>query len=105
MEWDRVAFPLLAVREKWKTPGRNPKIGDIVMLRYDKKWKDLYRLARVTDVKVEEDCCVRTVIVTTKDRRIGAQDSPGSMLQFEVAVQRMHVLLPKEEQEEKATSA
>ena len=104
-EWIRVAFPLLVPRGKWTVQHRNLEVGDIVLLRYEAKFsKDRYRLAKVQRVHPDASGVVRTVTVgmrprDARDRTLPYRSRP--LLEFEVAVQRLVVILPKEEQEVK----
>ena len=102
-EWVKTAFPLLVPRGKWSTQHRNLCVGDVVLLKYDAKFsKDRYRLAKVTKVHPDKGGVVRTVTVGMRPRHVREPSLPYKakpLSEFAVGVQRLVVILPKEEQE------
>ena len=89
-------------RGRWATQHRNLAIGDIVLLKYEAKFsKDRYRLAKVVRIHPDAAGVVRTVTVGMRPRHVGDKVlpyKPKPLYEFEVAVQRLVVILPKEEQ-------
>jgi len=85
---------------------RNLQVGDICLVQYDNKVASTYRMCRVLEVVVsQQDGCVRTVVVglQQKDKRrrgvSGGRRAFRPLVHLEVAVQRLVLLLPREEQE------
>ena len=101
-KWSQDAFPLLAPRSRWKTEQRNLQVGDIVMLKTEKKWgPGEYRLARVAEAAPDRRGHVRTVKITMRDRARG-RGEPLDRLRsgtttIPMAVQRLAVILPSDE--------
>ena len=78
------------------------EVGDIGLLRYDRKLgKDKYRLCKVSEVKPDIHGVVRTVVVSMRDRRKAVREARdicrAGLMELEVAVQRIVVILPREE--------
>ena len=102
-DWIKKAFPLLLPRRKWSSENRNLKPDDIVLLKYDSKYSQArYRLARVMQTFPDHHGVVRTVEIAVRDRR-GLQNEPIKKCRtakdlMRVGVQRLVVILPKEEQ-------
>ena len=101
--WLSVAFRLLCPFNKWSTEHRNLCIGDIVLLKSEKKLgKDLFRLGRVSRVLEDEEGIVRTVEVGMRSRKARAKEAPEQNkagLDFIItAIQKLVVILPVEEQ-------
>ena len=48
--WIKVVLPTLFSYKKWKVKKDNMKVGELVMLRYHKQFKDDYCLAKVTEL-------------------------------------------------------
>ena len=101
--WYRVAFDSMVVRSKWKTSVRNVRIGDIVLMRSQAKLgPGDYKRGKVDEVFVDDDGLVRTALVQCykpDSRRDVAQYKGEGQVKTRVAVQRLVVLLPVEEQE------
>ena len=94
--WEDQAFLLFTPRKKWRREARNLQSGDIVLLKADKKLgPGNYKLARVAEVHEDEGGLVRTVTLEFKSRR--RQRAP-ILEQIRMAVQRVSVILPMEEQ-------
>ena len=100
-QWAEIAFPLFVPRKKWNQEHRNVQVGDIVLLRYDSKMsRDRYRLARVVLVHPDDCDVVRTVTVHLRPRHKKEKGLPyksKTMTEFPVAVQRLVVIVPREE--------
>ena len=94
--WQEAAFELFVPRQKWRRHVRELQVGDLVLLKGEKRLgPGDYRLARVSQLHPDSEGVVRTVTVAVKARR-----RPRSFMTEEssMAVQRLCVLLPKEEQ-------
>ena len=100
--WSQDGFPLLCPRPKWHTSQRNLEIGDIVLVRYEKGFgKEKYRMGKISDVKLDRQGLVRTAVVQVRDKRKGAREGVSTcragLVDMHLAVQRLVVLLPREE--------
>ena len=103
--WTEAALELLTPLKKWTRAFRNLEVGDIVMLHGGKAFgKGEYRLGRVQALNTDSDGLVRTVVVgLCSRRRRGREAEAANRVPLElvpVAVQRLSVLLPVEEQQE-----
>ena len=85
---------------------KNLEVDDICLVQYDNAMACTYRMCRVLEVIVSQhDDCVRTVVVglQQKDKRrrgvSGGRRASRPLVRLEVAVQRLVLLLPREEQE------
>ena len=101
-KWSQDAFPLLAPRSRWKSEERNLRVGDIVMLKTEKKWgPGEYRLARVVEASPDRRGHVRTVKIAMRDRARGRGEPldrlRGGTTTIQMAVQRLAVILPVDE--------
>ena len=84
----------------------NPKVEDIVLVRYDSKLsKGDYRLARISNIHPDANGIVRTVSVKMRprDSREQVQADPPYLLpktpvEIQLGIQRICVILPVEEQ-------
>ena len=93
--WIKVVLPTLFSYKKWKVKKDNIKVGELVMLRYNKQFKDDYCLAKVSEVHPDEDGLVRKVTVSyrKKNPRESAQTFKSKPLIIEqVAIHRLHRL-------------
>ena len=81
-----------------------PVIGDIVLLKYSNELsKPAYRYGKVIKVIEDDNGPVRDAVVATRSRRRKekpGQYAPGPMDHQLVAVQRLVLLLPKEQQDQ-----
>ena len=79
---------------------RNLEPGDMCQLRYKTKVSSYYRLYVVKSVTKSEDGLVRTVRIALRNRRSGKNVVTGHLepIEMEVGVQRLCLILPKEEQ-------
>ena len=95
--WQAAAFQLFTPRQKWTRQERAIQVGDVVLLRGDGKLKKgEYKLGRVVELLPGEDGMVRTVQVSLWERR-KRRGHPDTRA-LPMAVQRLAVLLPREEQ-------
>ena len=101
-KWMAQVFPELLSRTKWKTPHRDLQVGDIGMLRYEKKLgPDSWRMAKISEVIPGEDGKVRTIRVEFRPRDKRDSGKPYKTkvpLNMEIGVQRFAVMLPSSEQ-------
>ena len=97
--WIRQAFPEMVPRTKWKLSQRNVEIGDICFMTYHTKLgPPVFRLCRILRTFPDIHSKIRTCEV-----QLGCKDilktyvvkEPVKMI---TAVQRLSVLLPKQEQ-------
>ena len=99
--WYRQVLPTLVPCKKWKHEIRNLSVGDVVFMFYPSSVKDHYRLARVKEVYPDEKNLVRTVKVCYRkrdSRETAAVYNVKPLIEEKVAIQRLSVLLPIEEQ-------
>ena len=103
--WKQRALPYLLPYYKWQEAQRHKNLesGDICMMLYESKVVGSYRLCRVIAAEPSDDECVRTVTVGYLPRKNVRQAvyHPVALEQKEVAVQRLVLLVPKEEQHDK----
>ena len=90
---------MLCPRKKWRQEFRNVEVGDIVLIKAEKKYgKSEYRLGKVTGVKPDAHGTVRTATVATRNRRRAhgedIQEVKAGTIENEVAIQRLAVILP-----------
>ena len=81
--------------------GGHLSVGDVVFMFYPLSVKDHYRLARVKEVYPDEKNLVRTVKVCYRkrdSRETAAVYNVKPLIEEKVAIQRLSVLLPIEEQ-------
>ena len=101
--WYVSSFDNLVVRQKWKHQHRNARVGDLVLMRpLGKLTCGEYKRGRIVDAIEDEDGLVRNVVVQTyrHDRRRQVDTYGGEgQVKIKMAVQRVIILLPVEEQE------
>merc|ERR1711888_480167 len=101
--WRQRALPHLLPYYKWEQARRhrNLQTGDICMLLYESKVIGNYRLCRVTAAEPSDDGCVRTVTVGYLPRKQLKKTvyRPAPLETKEVAIQRLVLLVPIEEQQ------
>ena len=103
-EWERKVFPTLLPRKKWHHQSRNVQVGDIVLVQYKGRIKTVWKLGKVSDVFPDKHSFVRTVEVELRGRNKREKPLPYRYqppLKLRLAVQRLCVLLPVEEQVQK----
>ena len=102
-QWIIQVLPFLVPFKKWRVEHRSLRVGDIVLVQYQKKLgKGEYRLARVTKVHPDHNNVVRTVTVGMRRRNTrepALPYIPGPLVEMELGVQRLAVISPVEEQE------
>ena len=99
-KWLGVAFGLLCPRRTWKQEHRQMQVGDIVLLKEEKKLgKDKFRLGKVLETLPDSDSVVRTVEVGVRTHR--RREIPTTcklpLERIRTAVQKLVVILPAEE--------
>ena len=102
-QWGEQGFELLCPRIKWKREFRALAEGDIVLLKSDPKLGGpKYRLGRVQQLLPGDDGVVRTVMLGLRSRRGRSREAIDSnkapLESVRMAVQRIVVLVPSEEQ-------
>ena len=93
--WIKVVLPTLFSYKKWKVKKQNLKVGDLVMLRYQKQFKDDYCLAKVTEVHPDDDNMVRKVTVSFRKRNPKESKMIYNfkpLISEQVAIHRLHKL-------------
>ena len=100
-QWKQQGFTSLLPYPELKHAKRhqNLKVGDVCLLFYDNKVKGTYRLCVVLETTTSKDDIVRTVKVGFRPRRhCGPGPYKGVRLyEMDVAVQRLVLLVPKED--------
>ena len=98
-------FTSLVPRQKWFLEKRNMRVGDVVLIQYEGKCKPAtYRLGIVTDLEVDPDGLVRTVVV---EYSLLSELSEADRFSYKgvtkkklkVPVQRLVLILPVEERD------
>ena len=106
--WKQRALPYLLPYYKWQEAQRHKNLepGDICLMLYESKVVGNYRLCRIIKAEPSDDGCVRTVTVGYLPRKEvrRAVYHPVPLEQKEVAVQRLVLIVPKEEQPSKQTA-
>ena len=102
--WTSKCFPEMVPRKRWKTAHRDVQVGDVAHIKYSSRFAaPTFRLCRVTEVYPDHEGRVRTCDVAMRPRRAGESGSRSYVFKtpniIPVGVQRLAVLLPKEEQE------
>ena len=64
--WTKVYLPELQVRQKWLHPKENVKVGDLVLITVEKTPRNLWPLARVLEVSIDDDGQTRSAKLLTK---------------------------------------
>ncbi|XP_032402158.1 uncharacterized protein LOC116709857 [Xiphophorus hellerii] len=91
--WKREYLSNIATRQKWHTPKRNLKIGDVVMEKMDDLPRNEWRLARVMDVVTDKDGLVRKVKIRFGERKMENGQSSRKLSIVERPVQKLILLL------------
>ena len=101
-QWFTQVLPHLAPYKRWKHEFRSPRVGDIVLVNYDKKLKKAeYKLGRIIQVHPDGHGVVRTVTVAirrTTRREPAATYVTRPLDEIQLGVQRMAVIYPIEDQ-------
>ena len=98
-EWERKVSPTLLPRKKWHTSHRN----DIVLVLWEGKIVNKFKLAMVKEVFPDTHGVVRTVTVAMRGQHKREPLLPYKskpLREMTIGVQRLVVFLPKEEQGE-----
>ena len=101
--WMDAGFSLLTPRLKWSKEKRNLAVGDVVLLKHDKKLGAAdFRLAKVLEVMPDQDGMVRSVVIGMRRRRGAAREAATVCKQgldtMVMGIQRLVVIQPVEEQ-------
>ena len=100
-KWSKDVFPNLCIQPKWHVQKRTVKIGDIVMIEDSNQLRGKWRLGIVNEILPSEDGRVRKVKVGYKnfdEVDKGKPEYKGTRYtEIMRPVQRLVVLLPKEE--------
>ena len=99
--WIDSVFESLVPYRKWKKKFRNLSVGDIVLIKHQGKIPpQSYRYGRILELHEDDKGAVRTVTVGVRPRHVreGLAYKPKKLDEILMAVQRLIVLLPAEEQ-------
>ena len=68
--WKKEYLQNITVRQRWHTPKRNIRVGDIVMDTDETQPRSVWRLGRVTETVSDKDGLVRRVRICLADRNL-----------------------------------
>lgn len=71
--WKREYLANIILRQKWHSPRRNVKIGDVVILREEGSPRNEWRLGRVLNVCTDDDGLVRKATIQIGNKKLGKQ--------------------------------
>ncbi len=92
--WRKEYLANIALRQKWHTPRRNLRVGDIVVMKGDEAHRNEWRLARVTGTTTDKDGLVRKVKICLGDRKLGKREERlHKMSEVERPIQKLVLLL------------
>ncbi|XP_051792767.1 uncharacterized protein LOC127530320 [Acanthochromis polyacanthus] len=92
--WKREYLSQIATRQRWHTPRRNLKVGDIVVEKADDLPRNEWRLAKVVETVTDTDGLVRRVKIRLGDQKIGKEGQRSERPSIvERPVQKLIVLL------------
>ena len=101
-KWIAQVFPDLVHRQKWKQSHHNLQVGDIGLIKYEKKMgPDAWRLAKIVKADPSDDGRVRTIRVEFRPCHVKDFGKPYKSKQpifMDIGVQRFAVMLPRDEQ-------
>ncbi|XP_068756918.1 uncharacterized protein [Montipora capricornis] len=103
-KWTRDYFPSLLIQPKWHTAQRNLREGDVVLIQDTNQIRGQWKLGVVLKTFPGEDGRVRRVQVQYKNPKPGKAVSEyhgRGFVTVERAVNKLVVLIPKEEAEDK----
>ena len=97
-EWFFTVFDSLVPLRKWRVADRNVQIGDIVLLKFERKLvRHEFRYGRVLEVTHDTKGLVRTCVVGVRPRDSREKVLPyvpKQLLRMTVPVQRLVVVCP-----------
>lgn len=71
--WKKEYLATLTLRQRWRSPRRNLKVGDVAIIKDEGVPRNDWRLGRVLDVCTDEDGLVRKVRVQVGKREPGKE--------------------------------
>lgn len=71
--WKEEYLANITLRQRWHSPQRNVKIGDVVILREEGTPRNEWRLGRIFDVCTDDDGLVRKVTIKVGSKKLGAR--------------------------------
>ena len=101
--WATEVTPMHVIRQKWHRQNRNLLPGDIVLVHDKNQIKGKYTLAKVEEVIFSHDGVVRSCVVSyrlPKNTDQIDQYTGGRLIKIKRSVQRLTLLLKKEDQDE-----
>ncbi|XP_047674529.1 uncharacterized protein LOC125145500 [Tachysurus fulvidraco] len=92
--WRREYLANITFRQRWHSPKRNVRIGDIVIVKEEEIPRNEWRLGRVFDVCKDEDGLVRKVTIQIGDRKLGKEGKRHNILSIlERPIHKLVVLI------------
>ncbi|XP_030611587.1 uncharacterized protein LOC115798771 [Archocentrus centrarchus] len=91
--WKREYLSNIATRQKWHTPRRNLKVGDVVMEKMNDLPRNEWRLARVMETVTDKDGLVRKVKIRFGERKMEKGQCSSKPSIVERPVQKLVLLL------------
>ena len=92
--WRREYICNIATRQRWHTPRRNLKVGDIVMERTEDQPCNKWKLAKVVETVTDKDGLVRKVKIRVRDQKMGKKGQrTGKLSIVDRPVQKLILLL------------
>lgn len=92
--WKREYLFQIATRQRWHTPRRNLKVGDIVMEKASDLPRNEWRLAKVVETVTDKDGLVRKVKIRLGDQKIRKEGQrSGKPSIVERPIQKLILLL------------
>ncbi|XP_058509227.1 uncharacterized protein LOC131475275 [Solea solea] len=92
--WRKEYLFNIATRQRWHTPRRNLKVGDIVMEKADDLPRNEWKLAKVIETVTDTDGLVRKVKIRVGDQKMGKEGHrSGKPSIVERPVQKLILLL------------
>lgn len=92
--WRREYICNIAIRQRWHTPRRNLKVGDIVMERTEDQPRNEWKLAKVVETVTDKDGLVRKVKIRVGDQKMGKKGQRiGKLSIVDRPVQKLILLL------------
>ena len=99
--WYPAVFDSLVPLKRWKKEHRNVRVGDIVLIKYEKKLTPAkYKMARIVEAEADPKGRVRTVTVVTRPTDAREKLLPyksKELTSMRLPVQRIVVLHAAEE--------
>lgn len=92
-KWRKEYSTNITLRQRWKMPKRNVKIGDIVILQEDDIPRNEWRLGKVINVITDDDKLVRKATIQMGDKSLGGSGSSRNVSILERPIHKLVVLV------------